>query len=180
MPDATVGVTFRDLELGDLVRLHEWRNLPEVAAYMYTDHWIEAAEHARWFGGAMTDPGRRYWIIVLDGTPVGLLNLYDNSEDHRRAYWAFYLADPAVRGRGVGASAERFMMRYAFVDRGLDVLRCEVLATNESVVRMHERYGFHVDGVLRQHVVKGGERIDVVALSLLRADWETGRWANDD
>jgi UDP-4-amino-4,6-dideoxy-N-acetyl-beta-L-altrosamine N-acetyltransferase len=180
MPEEPAGVTFRALELGDMVRLYEWRNLPEVAAYMYTDHRIEPTEHARWFGGAMTDTGRRYWIIQLDGVPVGLLNLYDIAEAHRRAYWAFYLAEPAVRGRGVGAAAERFMMRYAFRDLGLDVLRCEVLATNEGVVRMHERYGFHVDGVLRQHVIKGGQRVDVVALSLLRTEWEAGRWSSDD
>lgn len=180
MPDDPVGVSFRDLDLDDIVTIHAWRNLPEVARYMYTDHHIGPAEHARWFGAAMNDETKRYWVIELDGAPVGLLNLYDISLRHRRAYWAFYLANPAVRGRGVGAAAERFMMRHVFADLGLDVLCCEVLATNEGVVKMHERYGFHVDGVLRSHVLKADERVDVVALSLLRDEWAAGRWANDD
>ena len=44
---------------------------------MYTDHRITDAEHARWFAGAMSDETKRYWIIELDGEPVGLANLYD-------------------------------------------------------------------------------------------------------
>jgi UDP-4-amino-4,6-dideoxy-N-acetyl-beta-L-altrosamine N-acetyltransferase len=172
-------VALRPIGLDDMTRILAWRNLPEVASYMYTDHRISDAEHARWFASAMNDPTKRYWIIELDGEPVGLANLYDISEVQKRAYWAFYLADDRVRGKGVGSVTERFVMRHAFEDLGLDVLCCEVLATNAGVVKMHERYGFHVDGVLRRHVIKAGQRVDVVTMSLLRDEWAAGRWATD-
>ena len=71
-------------------------------------------------------------------------------------------------------------MRHAFVDLGLEKLCCEVLASNEGVVKMHERYGFTIDGVLRRHVVKADRRVDVVAMSLLRDEWLAGRWATSD
>jgi len=178
-PEQTSGaVDFRALELQDLERILRWRNLPDVARWMYTDHEISPAEHARWFGGAMTDRSRRYWIIQLDGEPVGLANLYDISERQGRAYWAFYLADERVRGRGVGSATERFVMRHVFVDLGLAKLCCEVLATNEGVVRMHERYRFVVEGTLRKHVVKDGERVDVITMGLLRDEWAASRWAD--
>jgi UDP-4-amino-4,6-dideoxy-N-acetyl-beta-L-altrosamine N-acetyltransferase len=172
-------VSLRTLELGDITRVQAWRNLPEVAAFMYTDHHISDGEHARWFGGAMTDDTRRYWIIELDGEPVGLANLYDISLLHKRSYWAFYHADDRVRGKGVGSFTERFVRRHVFEELGLDKLCCEVLATNEGVVKMHQRYGFQVDGVLRQHVIKLGERVDVVTMSLLREEWANSRWATD-
>jgi len=177
-PAAPEPVTMRLMALADIHRVREWRNLPEISAYMYTDHEIFDNEHARWFGNAINDPSRRYWIIELEGVPVGLANLYDISAAHRRAYWAFYLASPEVRGRGVGSYAERFVIRYTFEDLALEKLCCEVLATNAAVVKMHQRYGFQVDGTLRQHVVKSGERVDVVTLSLLREDWASGRWSD--
>jgi len=180
MSDEPSGVRLRSLALADTVRVREWRNLPEVAAYMYTDHQISEGEHARWFAGALTGDTRRYWIIELDDEPVGLANLYDISQLHGRAYWAFYLADARVRGRGVGSFTERFVMRHVFAELELDKLCCEVLATNEGVVKMHERYGFRVDGLLRQHVRKGGGRVDVVTMSLLREEWAVGRWSADD
>ena len=70
-------------------------------------------------------------------------------------------------------------MRHVFEELALDKLCCEVLATNEGVVKMHERYGFQVDGVLRRHVIKAGVRIDVVTMSLLRDEWAASRWASD-
>jgi UDP-4-amino-4,6-dideoxy-N-acetyl-beta-L-altrosamine N-acetyltransferase len=180
MNTGATGVELRPLALGDIEQVLAWRNLPEVAAYMYTDHRISDLEHVRWFAGAMTDETKKYWIIVLDGSPIGLVGLYDISRLHGRASWAFYVADPLARGRGVGSTVERFVMRHVFEDLDLEKLCCEVLATNEGVVKMHERYGFHVDGVLRQHVMKSGSRVDVVTMSLLRDEWTAGRWSADD
>ena len=146
-------VRLRPMELADAVRVREWRNLPDVARYMYTDHEITEAEHARWFGSMLGSPTHRYWIIELDEVPVGLANLYDVSSVHQRAYWAFYLADPMVRGRGVGGFTERFVLRYVFEELGLHKLCCEVLSSNPAVVAMHEKFGFHIDGTLPQHRV---------------------------
>ena len=171
MSETSGVVSLRPLGLEDMIRVLLWRNLPEVARYMYTDHHISDAEHARWFALAMTDATRRYWIIELDGTPVGLANLYDISLPHRRASIALYVAEDRARGAGVGSATDLFLIAYAFDDLGLEKLCAEVIATNEPGVRVHERHGFRVDGVLRRHVVKAGERVDVVTLSLLRDEW---------
>ena len=172
MSDATSGPVLRSMDIEDIARVLAWRNQPEVARYMYTDHSISRAEHARWFGTALSSPDRIYWIIELDGQPVGLANLYDISDRHRRAYWAFYLADPAVRGRGVGSYTERFVIQHAFRELDLNKLCCEVLSSNDAVVQMHQRFGFQVDGTLRQHIWKQDHFEDVVAMSLLRSEWE--------
>lgn len=164
-------VTLRPLALADIIRVREWRNLPEVARYMYTDHEISEAEHASWFGKALDSPDRRYWIIELDSTPVGLANVYDINPSHRRAYWAFYLADPTVRGRGVGSATERFVLRWAFEELALNKLCCEVLGSNEGVVAMHQKFGFSIDGTLRSHIWKRDRFEDVVALSILAEEW---------
>jgi len=171
MSDTGAAVSLRPLELGDITRVLEWRNLPEVARYMYTDHRISDAEHARWFASAMTDATKRYWIVELDGVPVGVANLYDISTLHKRASLALYLADERVRGLGVGAATDGFLIRHAFEDLGLDKLCVEVIATNEPGVEVHRHHGFQVDGVLRQHVLKAGQRVDVVTLSLMRDEW---------
>lgn len=164
------GPALRPMRLEDIVRVLEWRNLPEVGRYMYSDHHISEVEHARWFGSAMESSSRRYWIIELDGRPVGLANLYDISELHGRAYWAFYLADPSIRGRGVGSFVERSILRYAFKELGLNKLCCEVLGSNQQVIKMHERFGFRVDGTLRRHIRKSAGFEDVVTMSLLSED----------
>lgn len=164
-------VELRTLRPEDRDRLLAWRNAPEVSAYMYSDHEISPEEHARWFDGLGGDPRRAYWIIEMDAGPVGLANLYDIDRTHRRCAWAYYLAEPQVRGRGVGSFVEYVMIEKVFADFGLDKLWCEVLASNEAVWKLHERFGFRQEARLRQHVIKSGQPQDVIGLGLVKSDW---------
>lgn len=170
MTDA-VDVAMRAPSAQDSERLLAWRNLPEIRRWMYTDHEIARDEHARWFAGMLADPSRTYWIIELDGAPVGLANLADTSPIHGRTAWAYYLAEPSVRGRGVGAWVEFFVIEHVFATLGFNKLTCEVLVENEAVWKMHEAFGFQREALLRDHVRKDGAFTDVVGLGLLAADW---------
>jgi UDP-4-amino-4,6-dideoxy-N-acetyl-beta-L-altrosamine N-acetyltransferase len=171
-------VVLRPLGEGDLDRLLAWRNLPEIARWMYSDHAIAPQEHARWFAGALADPRRRYWIIEADGNPVGLANLYDLAPEHGRTSWAYYLADPSTRGQGIGAFVEYWVIEHVFGELGLNKLWCEVLIDNEPVWRLHEGFGFKREALFRQHVRKAGEPADVVGLGMLASDWAHARAAS--
>ena len=168
-------VVMRPLESGDRDRLLAWRNQPEVARWMYSDHVITTEEHARWFEGALIDPRRRYWVIEADGRPVGLANLYDLSPEHARTAWAYYLADPSTRGQGIGAFVEYWVIEHVFGALNLNKLWCEVLADNEPVWRLHEGFGFRREALFRRHVRKDGAPADVVGLGLLASDWAAAR-----
>lgn len=165
----------RDVRRDDAEQLREWRNLPEIAAYMYSDHHISSEEHAAWFDRALHDESRRFWIIQLDGEDVGLVNLYDIDRVHDRAAWAFYLASPSVRGRGVGSFVEFTTLEHVFEEMGLHRLTCEVLSTNMAVVEMHEKFGFTVEGRFREHIQKDGEFVDVISLGMLQREWRDHR-----
>lgn len=168
---AAPSVTLRDVRPADRDRLRDWRNQPDVAAWMYTDAVISSEDHGRWFEQALADPARRYWIIELDGEPVGLANLADIAPAHRKCAWAYYLASPAVRGKGVGAYVEFIVIEHVFNGLGLNKLCCEVLVENEAVWKLHESFGFVREALLRHHIWKGGEPRDVVGLGLLAQDW---------
>jgi UDP-4-amino-4,6-dideoxy-N-acetyl-beta-L-altrosamine N-acetyltransferase len=170
-------IEMRDVRPNDAELLLGWRNLPEVRAYMYSDHVIGEEEHRAWFARAMEDEARRYWIIMLDGEDVGLANVYDIDRRHSRAVWAFYLASANVRGRGVGSVVEYRVLAHVFDEMGLNRLLCEVLASNPAVVGMHERFGFTQEGVLREHICKEDGPVDVVVLGMLRAEWKANRVA---
>jgi UDP-4-amino-4,6-dideoxy-N-acetyl-beta-L-altrosamine N-acetyltransferase len=168
-------VRLRRVTSADSDRLLDWRNRPEVAAYMYTDHRISPEAHARWFAGALAAADRRYWIIELDDAAVGLANLAGIDPVRRRCEWAYYLAEPEVRGRGVGAAVEFAMVDHVFAGLGLHKLWCEVLVENEAVWRLHESFGFKREALYRDHVWKADRFQDVVGLGLLAPDWARAR-----
>ena len=170
-----MSVRLRPITAADSDRLLAWRNSPAVSAYMYTDHVISSDEHARWLAAAMTSADRRYWMIEDDGAPVGLANVVRIDPVSRRCEWAYYLGEASVRGRGVGAAVELLVLDHVFGPLGLNKLWCEVLLENQSVWRLHEKFGFVREALYRQHVWKAGRFQDVVGLGLLAADWDTAR-----
>lgn len=168
-------IALRDLRPEDEPVLLRWRNLPDVGRYMYSDHQITPAEHGSWFSSIPDDPKRRYWVIVCDGEDVGLVNLYDIDTVNSRCFWAFYLASPSVRGKGVGSYVEYSILQHVFEEMGLNKLCCEVLGFNEPVLKMHARFGFQQEGLFREHIVKSGEAMEVVRLAILRREWRQVR-----
>jgi UDP-4-amino-4,6-dideoxy-N-acetyl-beta-L-altrosamine N-acetyltransferase len=168
-------VELRRLEDEDRDRIFAWRNSPDVRAYMYTDHLIAPEEHAAWFAGIEGDESRRYWIVTSDETPVGLVNLYDIDRANQRSAWAYYLADPSVRGLGLGSYVEYWVLEFVFEGLKLAKLWCEVLASNEPVRKLHETFGFTVEARFRGHVIKAGEHVDVLGLGMLANDWREKR-----
>ena len=170
-----IDVRLRPATDDDSARILAWRNQPEVAQWMYSDHVIGADEHAVFMARVLDDSTRRYWIIELDGAPVGLANLADISQVNRKASWAFYLADPSTRGKGVGAFVEVYVLDFAFRELGLYKLCCEVLIENEAVWKTHESFGFVREALYRAHAWKAGLPRDVVGLGMLASEWEAAR-----
>jgi UDP-4-amino-4,6-dideoxy-N-acetyl-beta-L-altrosamine N-acetyltransferase len=168
-------ITLRPVKSEDAEMLRAWRNLPQISRTMYTDHYITAEEHSAWFRNAMADSTRRYWIIRCDEKDVGLVNLYAMDSINRRCHWAFYVAESSAKGKGVGSAVELEILRYVFEDMKFNKLCCEVLATNRGVVRMHQSFGFHEEGLFRCHVRKGDDFVDVVCMAILKDEWKHAR-----
>ncbi len=159
----------------DCENIYRWRTLPEVADFMYTDRAITFDEHRDWFEGIKKDASCWYQIIELDGKGAGVASVTGIDRKNHRCSWAFYLASPAVRGRGVGSFVEYSVLRFVFEDLRLNKLCCEVFTFNEAVIRMHESFGFNREGTYQQHIYKNGKFHDVVALAMLAEGWEANR-----
>lgn len=167
----------RRITRADLEMVRRWRMLPEITRYMYTSPEITAAEQAAWFERIDASSTDLVWIIELvdGGVPVGLLSLSDIDLVHRRACWAYYIAESEARGKGLARTLELNIYRYVFETLGLNRLWCEVLSFNDKVVAMHEKFGSKVEGILRQHIFKDGQSHDVVRMAVLAEDWPSIR-----
>lgn len=161
----------------DRERVLAWRNAPHVAMHMYDEGEISPETHARWFSATLAAGDRRYWIIELDGAPVGVAALTHIDARSRKAEWAYYLGEPATRGRGVGSAVEYMVIEHVFGPLGLNKLACEVLLENEAVWTLHASFGFVREALYRDHVWKSGCFHDVVGLALLARDWPAAREA---
>ena len=168
-------VELRPVQKADSDRLFEWRNLPDVRQFMFNDDPIQRDDHDGWMQRSLVDPTRRDWIIEFQTEPVGLISLTDIDEHQQRCSWGFYVAAASLRGRGLGSNAWYQALQVAFDGLGMEKVCSEVLSTNQSVVAMHEKFGFRREAYLRSQVQRPGGRVDVVGLAMLRREWQLSR-----
>lgn len=164
-----------DCENGLRQKVREWRNLPEIRKYMYTDRIIGEDEHAAWLEGLGKNDKNRFFIVFFDSFPIGAVSLNNINHDFKTAEWAFYIFDEGAKNKGIGAAIEAYFLDYVFEECGFEKLNCEVISSNEAVVKMHQKFGFEIEGVRRKNIVKNGTREDVVLLGILKEEWLCNR-----
>lgn len=158
----------------DVERVRYWRNLERVRRNMYTDHLISDDEHRAWFESVRDRPDTRLLIYEEESIPIGFVSFTGINIRDQRATWAFYIGAESVR-RGAGSRMEFLALDYAFDSLALRKLTCEVLAFNHSVVKMHRKFGFVEEGVLREHVRKSDRFEDVIQLAIFSNMWKEQR-----
>ncbi len=169
----TPDIKLNPLTVQDIELVRTWRNSEEVSKYMYTSNKISEEEQKNWFEKVKNDKTCEYWIIEYDGKKLGLASIYAISKVFDSCTWAFYLGDTSIRGAGIGSKVEYNVLKYVFETLKLNKLNCTVFPTNDSVIKMHEGFGFRREAYFRQHVLRDGEYIDVVGLAMLKSEWKT-------
>jgi UDP-4-amino-4,6-dideoxy-N-acetyl-beta-L-altrosamine N-acetyltransferase len=150
----------------DVVRM---RAEPEVQAQLFSERPPTIDEHLRWLADVQARDDRQEFMIVerTSGRSVGTIGLSRIDRTHRRAEYGILIGEPGARGKGLAAEASRLLLAYAFGTLGLRRVYLHVLVRNEDALRLYRRVGFQPEGVLRQHVRKGDEFLDVAVMAVL-------------
>lgn len=170
-----MNIILRNIQEADLEKIMNWRMLPEVTKYMYTDPELTIEDQKRWYKRISLDKNCKYWIIQVNNIDIGLMCLTEIDEKNSRCGWAYYIADTSFRGKGLAGILECNIYDYVFYELKLNKLWCEVLAFNEKVIYIHKKFGSEIEGVLRQHIYKNGQFYDVVIMAILKEKWDNIR-----
>jgi RimJ/RimL family protein N-acetyltransferase len=109
--------------------------------------------------------------IVVEGRLVGYVQLAEIDQVQQRAKIGLLIGEKELWGRGIGSTALRLMLDYAFTGEGLERVSAEVYAFNERSLRLMERVGFQREGILRQHERHMGARQDMHIFGMLKPEF---------
>lgn len=163
----------RVIQDNELELMRSWRNAPSVRANMYTRHEISAAEHQAWWERTRQREDQQYFMYENGNTPLGIVGFTAIDRVNLNCSWAFYAAPDAPRG--TGARMEFLALEHAFNTLQLHKLNCEVLAFNTAVIKLHQKFGFLIEGTFRQHHKVGDDYIDIIRMGLLADEWVSKR-----
>lgn len=164
----------RPINNDELGLMLSWRNAPAVRANMYTRHEISEEEHLAWWSRTCQRTDQLYFMYENENQPLGIVGITAIDMINSNCSWAFY-ASPEAAPKGTGSRMEFLALEYVFDRLKLNKLYCEVLAFNAPVIKLHKKFGFVIEGILRQQHKVNGEYVDIHRLGLLQADWANKR-----
>ena len=165
----------RAINAVELELMLAWRNAPSVRAKMYTRHEISISEHLAWWDRIQSRTDQRYLMYEFKGAPLGIVAFNSIDNANRNSSWAFYASPEAPKG--TGSRMEFLAMECAFCELKLHKLCCEVLAFNNPVIKLHQKFGFMIEGILREQHQLDGCFVDVYRLGILESEWHGARKA---
>jgi len=152
--------------------LRGWRTSPEVYNYLFDFDFISREQQKAWFQNTLNDPSRKYLLIEdLASHPLGLVQMTKIDYRNRHAEWGFFIGNDRHRYGGHAAEAEFLLLRYAFDYLNFNKLSCLTFAFNQKVLSLHTRFGFHTEGVLKEHIYHHGKYEDVAIMSIFQIDY---------
>ncbi len=173
--------TLRPFREEDLEPMAEALADPDVLRLTGSVHSTAAAESAdpnpddrtrEWYA-TRNDQTDRLDLAIVDnasGRCVGEAVLNEWDADNESCNFRI-LIGPGGRDRGLGTEATTLMLGHGFTALGLHRISLEVYAVNPRARRAYEKAGFVVEGVTREALRFGDERIDAIIMAALAPEW---------
>lgn len=159
-----------DIKVTDLKLVYNWRNQERIRQMMYNQDPIKWENHLKWYESLSKESAKISKIFRINNEPIGIINVNNINRRNQRCDWGFYIGENDTP-KGTGLLLGYVALQFILVELGFNKVVGEVLQYNEISKKFHERLGFKLDGVLRQHIEKGKVFEDVYVYSLLKQDW---------
>ena len=150
--------------------LVEWRNASRE--FFFDNRIISYESHMEWWKGVKQNPNQFFWVIQTPSAPVGTISLKIDPIHHHGEVLSLMIA-PEYRGQGWGRAGWQQLLKFGFETLGLNRIFCDILADNESSINLATSLKFQVEGVFKQHILRGATYLDVVRFGMLRHGFET-------
>lgn len=167
-------IYLRALEPEDYKISVKWRNDPDIQNQVGGPKYFVSAEKERqWVQNAINSSDRIVLAICLQENDkyIGNIMLQEIDWINRSGHIPIFIGDKEEWGKGYATEARFLMLKFAFEERGLERIWAYVLEENIGSLKMHEKCGYKIEGLMRNSVYKNGKFQNQYILSVLKDDF---------
>ncbi len=169
------GITLERFSRSDISRYVEAVNKPQI-------------NDGAFFNGVTSEEIANHWfdkhVSPENGNNDHFFSIYREGRDYLGTIWlwnslgrmpghelSIILADPVLFGQGIGRTACSLAIDFCFTYTDSRRIWLTVGTTNTRAYAAYRKCGFQDEGIIRQFVVRGRDKIDARLMAILRDDW---------
>jgi RimJ/RimL family protein N-acetyltransferase len=108
--------------------------------------------------------------VVFDQQLIGSVSLTDIQLNSQSAFWGVYLGEKPMPG--IGSIVEYFFIEFTFNSYSITHLFCEVFEGNKGVIKLHSRFGFEVEELIKNYALISNLSVSAVRMCLEKTSWK--------
>jgi len=166
-------VGLRALEKQDLPILRDWRNIVEFRKNFREVRELSLSDQESWFDSLQKTRHINFMFTIVDldtQKPIGSAGLLYINWIIRSADFSFYIGDENkyIGNDGIAKEAANLLIDYGFNNLNLHKIWMELYEFDLKKIKFFtEKFGFKIDGILRDNCFEDGRYRDSKVLSLI-------------
>jgi len=156
-------IYIRRLEEEDLAKKIEWINNNQINETLMYDCPLSLSETKEWYKKTLFDRNRWDFSIIekKKNELVGIAGLIKLNYKHRNAQFYITLGEKSEWGKGYAKEALEKVLRFAFLELGLEKVYLYTLSNNEKARKLFEKTGFKQEALMKKHYFIHGKYHDL-------------------
>lgn len=138
-------IELRLLDESTLELLRTWRNKSEINQFMDYQAQISKKEQLEWFQN-LAKEHNYYFIIYSEDNPIGMIHLSKIKDGEAQS--GIFIAEHQFQGTGVGFTASKLLLDFAFEKMQLNSVSAKVKNDNKPAQDYNKLLGFKYQKVV--------------------------------
>lgn len=167
-------IYLRALEPDDYKVSIQWRRDDEIWDMLGgTKYFVSEAYEKKWVEKTIFDSKDVKLAICVKENDKYIGNVYMTNIDHakRSCHSHVLIGDRDYWGQGIAKEAVMMLCDYMFSERNIHRIQAIILESNTQSLKMHQKCGYHIEGLMRESIFKHGKYQNQYLLSLLDTDF---------
>lgn len=168
-------VKLRAPEVNDIILINKWSNDPEIWSLLAGWHFpFSKRSTEEWIKNRNDNSmnGHVFCIDAKDAGLIGTINLIDIDWKNKNAMTGMVIGDENYRGKGYALDALFALMRYAFMELGLNRLDAYMISYNKRSIRFYiNKCGWVEEGRKEEWFFKNGSFHDKVIVGITKKQY---------
>lgn len=169
-------VRLRAVEPKDAEALMEWNKDSEAARHSHNITFPDSYERVKEMceKEAKKKPEKDEFDWVAEdhnGNIVGSIDTFFCNRKNGTFWYGLALLRP-YWGQGYAKDMIKLVLKYYFYELGYQKVNAGAYAFNNRSIKMHEKFGFVREGLMRSMVYTNGKNYDEVVFGMLREEFE--------
>lgn len=149
-----------------------WLHDPDVNVFLETGHIPTDLKQLENFIDSI-NPNEIFLALVTKNTKkhIGNIRIHSFNTKHGTAEYGIMLGDKENWGKGYAKEATISLIDHCFKKLNIRKITLGVVEDNTSALKMYEKIGFGIEGILKKHAFYDGKYMNIVRMAIFQKDW---------